>query len=633
MSGVVALLAGTAAASPEAPAALALIRHLEEYTTQSAVTTGAWLGSCGRPTLHAAAVEEGDDGRLVAAVVGGDVVNLPHVLRQLGLGVGRDAAEAVIAAYRRWGSGLFARLEGVFSLGVRDDAKGLTLAGGDPDAVGAMYALALGEEVWLASEAKAFLAAARYRPRLDETVLAQLLTVGWPLAGRGLFAGVSGLPLGCHFEVREGRLALRRHWDERDALGGRLRGHAYAARMEEAIREVCRESFADPDVLVPLTGGLDSRLLVAAMPPAADPKAFTFGSFADADVQRAAEIAAARGLSYRVLDLEPNYVGRFSSATVWLSEGRTNPTGNITGCLMDRVADSRYFVSGIGGALGRRFLKCRDMLPDRRLLTASGEDFERRFFSQVWRQLLDVPTMQGLFGPRGMEYMAVGREAIADALAKTRGLPPVDRLEHYIADTDGWEERPGLALAGTWVTPRTPLHTRRWYEAVLSGAPRERIDDLARLRLIRALDAEVARVPWVLTHLSLPLSEPLLWGLRGASWAAWKWPPCGCATVKPRRTAVPAWLKHRIYSHGERRDDWLRDRSRSYLTGILLSDRAADRGIVRPEGVRRLLSEQVAGVDHARALGQLLNVELWHRLFIDGDLGAEAMAPWRRRSA
>ena len=57
---------------------------------------------------------------------------------------------------------------------------------------------------------------------------------------------------------------------------------------------------------------------------------------------------------------------------------------------------------------------------------------------------------------------------------------------------------------------------------------------------------------------------------------------------------------------------------------VLLSERAADRGLVRPEGVRRLLAEHQSGADRSFALGQLLNLELWQRMFIDGDRPREA---------
>jgi asparagine synthase (glutamine-hydrolysing) len=50
-------------------------------------------------------------------------------------------------------------------------------------------------------------------------------------------------------------------------------------------------------------------------------------------------------------------------------------------------------------------------------------------------------------------------------------------------------------------------------------------------------------------------------------------------------------------------------------------DRALARGLFSPEYVRGLLAEHVGGQrDHADRLWSLMNLEIWHRVFIDGEL-------------
>ena len=42
-----------------------------------------------------------------------------------------------------------------------------------------------------------------------------------------------------------------------------------------------------------------------------------------------------------------------------------------------------------------------------------------------------------------------------------------------------------------------------------------------------------------------------------------------------------------------------------------------DRGYFAPAYIRNLVAEHMAGCDHARRIGALLTLELWHRQFID----------------
>ncbi|MGB7585632.1 MAG: asparagine synthase (glutamine-hydrolyzing) [Terriglobales bacterium] len=64
---------------------------------------------------------------------------------------------------------------------------------------------------------------------------------------------------------------------------------------------------------------------------------------------------------------------------------------------------------------------------------------------------------------------------------------------------------------------------------------------------------------------------------------------------------------------------WLRTRLDG-LEDMLLEPRTQNRGIFREDGVRRLFAEHRAGRrDHGDRIWRLLNLEIWHRVFIDGE--------------
>ena len=154
-----------------------------------------------------------------------------------------------------------------------------------------------------------------------------------------------------------------RHWDVRRLPPPSLRGAAYLDRLEEVFRELAAEAYDDPGVLLPLTGGLDSRLFAAAAPPDKGVSTLTFGSPKDHDCALAARVAAVRGLPHAVSPLDPAYVAAYGPEAVWLLEGRLSPVGNITGSLMDRLRPATAFISGAGAAAGRHFWRSRMLVP------------------------------------------------------------------------------------------------------------------------------------------------------------------------------------------------------------------------------------------------------------------------------
>ncbi|HMQ04651.1 MAG TPA: asparagine synthase (glutamine-hydrolyzing) [Pyrinomonadaceae bacterium] len=63
---------------------------------------------------------------------------------------------------------------------------------------------------------------------------------------------------------------------------------------------------------------------------------------------------------------------------------------------------------------------------------------------------------------------------------------------------------------------------------------------------------------------------------------------------------------------------WFRTEMREFVRGVLLSGRALDRGIIRPEILRNYVDEHTEGRrDHSPRLWSLLMLELWFQRFID----------------
>jgi asparagine synthase (glutamine-hydrolysing) len=66
-------------------------------------------------------------------------------------------------------------------------------------------------------------------------------------------------------------------------------------------------------------------------------------------------------------------------------------------------------------------------------------------------------------------------------------------------------------------------------------------------------------------------------------------------------------------------DHWFRAELKPMLYDVLLSERCLSRGLLNPDAVRTLVDEHTSGtMDHAYRLWNLLCLELWQRMMIDG---------------
>ena len=64
---------------------------------------------------------------------------------------------------------------------------------------------------------------------------------------------------------------------------------------------------------------------------------------------------------------------------------------------------------------------------------------------------------------------------------------------------------------------------------------------------------------------------------------------------------------------------WLRGPFSALIDDLVLSPRTLARGLFRPEALERLAAEHRAGANHGQRLWLLANLELWQRIFLDGE--------------
>jgi len=530
--------------------------------------------------------------------------------------------ETIVHLYEEKGADAVHDLNGMFAFAIWDEGEGRLLLARDRLGIKPLYYREAEGRVAFASEIKGILADPAVHRSLDRRALADYLAFQNVFGDKTFFEGVKVLPAGHVLTARDGRVEVREYWDL--PFPGDLRDEADAvARFRSLLDEsVEMQLMSDVPLGSHLSGGLDSSGIVMRASRKLAERLKTFSVyFAEPEYDESSLIEEmsllADTIHYDLL-LDPAEFPKILSRIMYhLDEPRVGPSV-IPQWYVAEIASKevRVVLTGHGGdelfagypaylvPYLREVWARRDLSEAVRIARA----FRDRVRAEGWRRLIGLP----LFALVNRDLARYGRAAVFDDRERD-GLMGPGELERL----DGYDPRAELerVLARCHAGPldrilyldiKTYLPSLLLVEDRMSMA--HSVED--RVPLLDHRIAELAaRVPGRLKIRDLTL----------------KWiPRRGAEGVLPKSI-----LEHRKVGFLVPLAEWLRGPLQGFLEDTLLGERAAARGLFRTDTVRRLVRDHVSGArDHSWKLWSLLNVELWHRVWIDGEgPGSDRLGP------
>jgi asparagine synthase (glutamine-hydrolysing) len=181
-----------------------------------------------------------------------------------------------------------------------------------------------------ASELKAFLALPNFQPMIDRDAINDFFSAGYLTENKTWFEQVTLLPVGSvlKWDLRRRKAEVTEYWSW-DMIEPLDRSYDEGALVEELaqrfIKAVKRRVRSEERMGITLSGGLDSRALLAAMPRGGrDIPAVTFGSKGCEDVRIAARVAALKGVSHHVFEMQTDNWLAPRIEGVWWTDGMDN---------------------------------------------------------------------------------------------------------------------------------------------------------------------------------------------------------------------------------------------------------------------------------------------------------------------
>lgn len=192
-------------------------------------------------------------------------------LRAQGVAAQDDWSDARLGGelWAQSGEGALACLEGDFNLCLIDPEAGHLRLASCRQGSRHLYYAADDGAVAFSTQVGALTAVRRRAPEIDRLALLELFNFGYIGGDRSLVEGVRLLPGGCVLEVRDGAPSLRRYGSPTFAGGGAA--PRFDDLVDEAIHHLdaavaaCLDRFPRP--AIPLSGGLDSRAILAFAAP------------------------------------------------------------------------------------------------------------------------------------------------------------------------------------------------------------------------------------------------------------------------------------------------------------------------------------------------------------------------------
>lgn len=330
----------------------------------------------------------------------------------------QDSAKLLAGIFSCGRSTDLAKLNGYFSVVVYDsNTRQIHLVSDRFGLRHLFYLIHKGQFVWC-SEQKGFLAISGFDASLKQESLEEFLELNYLPGGLTWFKGVHLVEPATvsTFNISRCEVSVRRYWDWRqiEPLSVQPSNGEIVDRIHEALQAAVDTSVeAGGDLVLLLSGGLDSRFIFAASPLTPPNKEYwdciTFGQKGCEDMRIAKKVAKLKPAKHHCIHLRHDDSGSFIKArfpAVWWLDGMTSVLDIWYNDV--RLQMSSGFSVNLNGFVGCAFLDGRYFPPGSKSMFEMVESRGRKMIATGSRLLLamGVEQRKPFMDNRFIDYIA-----------------------------------------------------------------------------------------------------------------------------------------------------------------------------------------------------------------------------------
>ena len=482
-----------------------------------------------------------------------------------------------------------------------------------------VYYATCGGSLFFAPETKALLATGVCKG-INYAAFSDMFHFGHLFGYKTLFEGAEQLPDASVLIYKKGSTEIISYWDypfDEASYSEEKQSKSKYSEQKELLKTVMKNS-VDRQIrknrdklLIPLSGGLDSRFLAALSNELVGERieTFTMGGQQSEDQKYGAQVARTIGLSHRAFDAQPDDIWQSASFFSYLSDGMSPISGPISihkPCIhyhhsseiliAPQMCDTLF-----GSTLTRKSVKelrknpvrewanailtyLYNLMDENCLLMIFDKNFYQKYIKDHWKQ---IPQQYINRYPHQLHcyFMQLHREH------GRRCTFSGNQLYNLYYDT----RMPSYDNDLIDLAFRMPLPFKK-NQNIYRFAFAEMFPELAKIKRER-------------TH--LPIDAP--------SYLIDLFHLCDKFLIKGKKIPVIENLSGRLLPPSYASfNQWFKSDLRNPLHTLLFDKRTLDRGIFNRDGVETLIRRHDKPTeDHSRLLWQMVNLEYFFRNFID----------------
>jgi asparagine synthase (glutamine-hydrolysing) len=549
--------------------------------------------------------------------------------------------ETILHAFEEYGEDCVQHLRGMFAFAIWNRNTRTLFIARDRLGIKPLYYKLTPERLLFGSEVKVLLAHGTVRPEFNRSVLPEFLAFGYLSGTDTFYSGITKLPPGHTMTIRpDGRVEIRQYWDLDVSHPHESRDEGYYVQSYRELLEGAVQSHLMSDVPLGmfLSGGLDSSAVAALMTNIRREPIETFS--VGYSEQSYSELPYAHTVAkhinskhHEVMVSEQDFFGALPHL-IWHEDEPIVWPSSVSLYFVAKLARERVVVvlTGEGSdetlaGYTRYAFTLKNAAMDRAYRSVVPGGLRRMLRNQVATSSLLGATVR-----RKLEHTFIGKDGEAwdsfyfdnfltafsaaeqsDLLAEkfAREFVPSTAYKNVLAF---WDQS---AKTGQAPSPQSPMLQRLLYTDIKTYLV-ELLMKQDNMSMAASIESRVPFLDHVLVEFATRIPrEVQIKGLAGK-------------TILKK--AVEDILPHEIIYRPKLGfptpwSGWLAGPRLETIRAMLLEPRSLNRGYFRREAIERLFDEHRARHrDNYDRIWRLLNLELWHRVCLEGEAHEEAGA-------